>query len=836
MQHSKRSNRMSAFAKSLLRKIKRPVMWLALCITGFICVALNLYVKSIDLERFDFVETRMTGVVKDIQIKNNKTYLTIKNVEFEDDPGELANATKECGLLVNPGCVCILKDDEEFKNVFIGSRVCLFGKVRLYDKATNPGQFDMRKYYISNGCLYNAYSCELIETDHKKNVLPHMAYTIREYCCEILDKSLNKKDAGVMKALLLADKTDLDSEVKDLYKDAGAEHLLAISGLHISMFATGILWVLKRTPIRLWAAYAISVLSLFAYGYVIGFSPSSFRAIIMFTILCTGKVSQKTYDTLTAMAVSALITVMIKPLCTLQTGFLMSYTAILGIAAVTPMFKTFGKMNPPIIESVTGSLSVSLTTLPVTVNTYYKIPLYAVVLNMILIPGMSFLLGAGVLCIAFGAVTNSGILNPFSYLIHFILALYETVMKIDMMLPFSNIITGARNIPRCLIYESIFLICAALIYRAKLYAYRLRKKLNNKVRMNPVYSDAPEIRRIQRRKIITIFLISFLMGINLLAFLYHKNSNKIGFLDVGQGLCVCVQYNGQVYCYDGGSTDKKQIYKYVIGPYLDYYGIKKVDAWFISHDDADHTNGITEMFDTGDRKVSELIIPVVLSDKEKMKEIEEKALESNCSVIKSQTGDCFKSMDNSDKRKRGMELNSDNVEFYVLSPSPADEIDTEDSNACSLVVLMKLEEGNVLFAGDCDDTAQTRIVEYVYNSNLLSSQRYIASDQSNLLSSQRYIASDQSNLLSSQKYIASNQSNLLSNESIDIYQVAHHGSAINTNGLPFLESINPKISVISCGFNNSYGHPHTEILDNLSAIGTKVYRTDHQGCITILLK
>ena len=822
MRHSKRSNRMSAFAKSLSGKIKRPVMWLALGITGFVCVALNLYVNNLYFARFDFVETRVTGVVKDVQIKNNKTYLTIKDAEFTDDTGELANAAKECGLLVDPGCVCILKDDESYKNVYIGSYVCLRGKVRLYDKATNPGQFDMRKYYISNGCLYNAHSCELIETDSKKNLLPNTAYKVREYCCEILDKSLKEKDAGIMKALLLADKTDLDSEVKDLYKDAGAGHLLAISGLHISMFAAGILWVLKRTPIKLWCAYAISVLCLITYGYVIGFSPSSFRAIIMFMILCVGKVSQKTYDTLTAMAVSALITVMIKPLCTLQTGFLMSYTAIIGIAAVTPMFKTFGRMNPPIIESVTGSLSVSLTTLPVMVNTYYKIPLYAVVLNMILIPGMSFLLGAGVLCIAFGAVTNSGILNPFSYLIHFILALYEMIMKFDMMLPFSNIITGARNIPRCLLYEAVFLICAASIYRAKLYAYRLRKKLNNKVRMNPVYSDAPEIRRIQKRKIITISLISILMSINLVAFLYHKNSNKIEFLDVGQGLCACVQYNGQVYCYDGGSTDKKQIYKYVIGPYLDYYGIKKVDAWFISHDDADHTNGITEMFDTGDRKVSELIIPVVLSDKEKMKEIEEKALESNCRVIKSQTGDCFKSMVNSDKQKRGKELNTGNVEFYVLSPSPSDEIDTEDSNACSLVVLMRLKEGNVLFAGDCDDTAQVRIVEYLNQTDLLSNQRYIASDQSNMLSSQRYIDSD--------------QSNLLSNESIDIYQVAHHGSAINTNGLPFLESINPKISVISCGFNNSYGHPHTETLDNLSAIGTQIYRTDQQGCITILLK
>ena len=816
MRHSKRSNRMSAFAKYLSGKIKRPVMWLALGITGFVCVALNLYVNNLYFARFDFVETRVKGVVKDIQIKNNKTYLTIKDAEFTDDTGELANAAKECGLLVDPGCVCILKDDERYKNVYIGSYVCLRGKVRLYDKATNPGQFDMRKYYISNGCLYNAHSCELIETDSKKNLLPDTAYKVREYCCEILDKSLTEKDAGIMKALLLADKTDLDSEVKELYKDAGAGHLLAISGLHISMFAAGILWVLKRTPIKLWAAYAISVLCLFVYGYVIGFSPSSFRAIIMFTILCVGKVSQKTYDTLTAMAVSALITVMIKPLCTLQTGFLMSYTAIIGIAAVTPMFKTFGRMNSPIIESVTGSLSVSLTTLPIMVNTYYRIPLYSILLNMILIPGMSFLLAAGVLCIAFGAFTDtrifhglinlvfvdydirefilSGRLNVFSYLIHLVLALYETVMRIDMMLPFSSIVTGARNTLRCFIYESVFLLCAVSIYRVKLSAYRLRKKLNNKVRMNPAYNDAPEIRRIQRTKFSGVFLIMILMGVNLLGFLYHKRENRIEFLDVGQGLCVCVQYNGQVYCYDGGSTDKKQIYKYVIGPYLDYYGIREVDAWFISHDDADHTNGIKEMFDTGDRKVGELIIPAVLSDKEKMTELEERALKNNCRVIKSLTGDCFVPNDNSIKETDDRKPNAVGPEFHVLSPSLEDNINTDDSNACSLVVLMILKEGNVLFAGDCDDVAQKRIPDVLSIGDLHISGR------------------------------------------VDIYQVSHHGSAQNTNDLSFLEIINPKISVISCGFNNTYNHPHKETLDNLSIIGSKVFRTDYDGCVSIILK
>jgi competence protein ComEC len=66
-------------------------------------------------------------------------------------------------------------------------------------------------------------------------------------------------------------------------------------------------------------------------------------------------------------------------------------------------------------------------------------------------------------------------------------------------------------------------------------------------------------------------------------------------------------------------------------------------------------------------------------------------------------------------------------------------------------------------------------------------------------------------------------------EQIDILQVAHHGSANNTNSEFFLRTLNPRISVISCGFDNIYGHPHRETLEILNAIHTKVFRTDQSG-------
>ena len=99
---------------------------------------------------------------------------------------------------------------------------------------------------------------------------------------------------------------------------------------------------------------------------------------------------------------------------------------------------------------------------------------------------------------------------------------------------------------------------------------------------------------------------------------------------------------------------------------------------------------------------------------------------------------------------------------------------------------MQTKEANILFTGDSGLEAERNVLDYL------------------------------------------NQNNI----SVDILQVAHHGSAKETNSADFLNSLRPQCSVISCGLNNSYGHPHTETLANLDAAGSKYYRTDYNGCIT----
>ena len=344
-------------------------------------------------------------------------------------------------------------------------------------------------------------------------------------------------------------------------------------------------------------------------------------------------------------------------------------------------------------------------------------------------------------------------------------------MNIELSWPRAIITTGARGLFRCILYEFILLASAVIIRKIKLALWRKDKLINNRIRLYPSYNPTMEIRDIRRKRVIFTFVSAVVLMLNIAGFLVYWRKDKIEFLDVGQGLGACIQYKGKVYCYDGGSTDRKNVDEYILSPYFSYYGIESVDAWFISHEDADHTSGIKGLLEDDGRgsiEIKEIIIPRVLE--ENFSAITTFAEYKGTKVIYSKAGDIFTS--------------EDGISFTVLSPE--ENFVSDDSNACSLVILMQVAETDVLFMGDADVMAEEKVLSFM-------------------------------------------------SEPIDILQVAHHGSANNTNSEYFLRTLNPRISVISCGFDNIYGHPHKETLEILNKMNTEIIRTDKSGATLIWL-
>ena len=118
----------------------------------------------------------------------------------------------------------------------------------------------------------------------------------------------------------------------------------------------------------------------------------------------------------------------------------------------------------------------------------------------------------------------------------------------------------------------------------------------------------------------------------------------------------------------------------------------------------------------------------------------------------------------------------DSTNIYVLSPSYI----TDNNNSNSIVLNISYKNNNFLFTGDCEESNEMDMI------------------------------------------------NSYDLEDIDFLKVAHHGS-YTASSLTFLEETTPDIAVISCGYKNSYGHPHKSTLDNLESVDAKIFRTDQNG-------
>ena len=128
----------------------------------------------------------------------------------------------------------------------MGSYALVSGRAKVFSSPTNPGEFDSRLYYSSLKISYRLNSCRILKVGGKADLYAEQLFKVRMFLEKALDSALSEADSSIMKAMLLGDKAYMDQEVKDMYKDSGIIHILAVSGLHISIIGMGVYELLKR--------------------------------------------------------------------------------------------------------------------------------------------------------------------------------------------------------------------------------------------------------------------------------------------------------------------------------------------------------------------------------------------------------------------------------------------------------------------------------------------------------------------------------------------------------------------------------------------------------------
>ena len=758
----------------------RGVMRRPICIIGltFVIVILlylyrNPYSEPSD-EMYDGSTVTVTGQVdkKEYRISNGQENLVIylKDVQFTNFQ-EQKNLI--CYMQGNKGVV---------KEPKIGSCVCIQGKFREFSQATNPGEFDARQYYQILNFHGSIQKGKLLEESMEYDSFREGLYQIRQYCGGLLELNFPAKEASIMRAMLLGEKSLLDEEVETLYQLNGVIHILSISGLHISIIGMGLYRVLCKLRMPRIITISISLIFIYCYGIMTGMSISAIRAIIMFGLRIVSGLCKRTYDMLTAMAIAAISILIEQPLYLYHSGFLFSFGAILGIGLLAPVVEENWIGNSRIMKIMSTNLAVSIFTFPVYLNFYYEYPLYSIFLNLLIIPGTSLLVTDGLLSIA-GASAQLFLGKCLAIPSNILLWLYEMCCVLFLQLPGNRMITGCPAMWQIALFVAI--ICLAVLGNKKWTKLQFWQWI----------------------------LLAFLC----ITMRFQKGL-QITMLDVGQGDCIYIAdgRNGH-YLIDGGSTSKSDVGTYQILPFLKTKGVSTLDTVFVTHMDEDHYNGIEELIYQTDQsgiRIEKLILPDIceINKTAEYEEFVELALQYKIPVAYIRSGDI---------------LNCGEVKFTCLHPNGCKDGCVHEgftTNEESIVLYLEYKEFTALFTGDLEGDGEGQVCQK------LKEIEESEDDESEDGISEGGVSKDEESKDEESKDDESE--NEISKHGITLLKVAHHGSKYSTD-LSFLETTNPTISVISCGEDNSYGHPHTETLERLADVRSIVLTTPEYGAITI---
>ncbi len=538
---------------------------------GFIMGALLFFTTTLIHMPEDKTRGEIAGRVVEIGVGNTQ-YLKLKPY--------YVNGNKMDGSLLLYG---------ETDSILPGQLVTTSTEIAPYDPATNPGQFDLKAYYKARGIYMSGFFDGIEVLDQEDSSFFTAIIRCKARFMRIICENLNDKDAGVLCAVLLGDKSYLDQDLKIKYQQNGVAHMLAISGLHISLIGGVLYRLLKRLGLPFQISGIISFVIMIPYILMIGSAVASIRATIMLIILIGADIKGRSYDFLTSASISGMLILFESPLYLFDAGFLLSFSAVLGIGLFLPELE---KLRGSVLWSGIG---IWLCILPVQLSYFYEVNLCSILINLIIIPLLPVLIGCGFL----GILSGISIFFP---IIHIVLRFYEN------LLIFKGIIIGKPT------------ILQIIIYLVGLYIVTLFLK----------------------KRVYVLSVLVILLSLLVIAFpKIHPFSYYM--LDVGQGECnVIFLPDNQYMMVDGGSSNIKGVGNYRILPFLKSMGISGLDYVVITHFDEDHYNGIAELIEQ-DYRIEHVIVSSQLddSDQEYM-EFQSLCNHHDIPVETISSGDCFK--------------------------------------------------------------------------------------------------------------------------------------------------------------------------------------------------
>ena len=659
--------------------------------------------------------------------------------------------------------------------------------------ATNEGEFSLPSYYKGEGIsgVFQAKTIELVRGE--SSPFAKELFTLKQSLGNRIDALFPEETAGFLKSLFLGERSGITLSEKSRYQSAGISHILAISGLHLSLLGGFFYRLLRKTKLSSLLSSLITSFFLFSYFLFTGSSHSAFRALFMLFLRFAAIQLGKGKDLLSQLSFALLFLLWLNPLSLYSIGMQCSFFTLfvfflleersgkavrkkkekaiskvckkhaLGFSKHPSLLLKFpaylSKLIPCLLSTLPhrlqGSFLFYLALLPLFSLTQFSFPLYAPLLNLLLLPFLPFffLLGAVSIFLSYLPEQDFLLLRLLSFSSRFLLNLlfqiFHLFMEKSLTLPFSQILLGKMQALSVMLY---FLFLYLLFFFPKAKSLSLLLSLGFLLSL-PLYLPRP------------------------------PKELEIAALDVGQGDGFVLRKGALVFTIDNGSTSKNLFPEQIFFPYCKAKRIQHIDYALLTHCDRDHISGIQALLEKNPSiSLSHLILPASALQDHRYDLLKRLAYNHGADVSYWQKGDelvfseqgiCLSAKKTawaenpSTSKKRGPDTKGHQLHIRCFYPNDASYM--EEANAHSIGCLLEYGHFRMLFTGDMPKESEEALLENCRETE--------------------------------------------ASPIVDVLKLAHHGS--KTSSCPsFLSETRAKFALFSYGKKNRYGHPHKSTVEN----------------------